>query len=155
MAARGLESVPGLVELDRTSLRERAMGVLRRAVSSGEIRPGTQLLETELSTTMGISRGTLREALRQLEYEGLVEVGERGRLTVRTLTDTDVRDVFVVRAALEGLAAAILTGRADRAVVVAPLRAALDDLAAAGGRSSTWSMSIWPSIGCCANCPAT
>ena len=41
------------------------------------------------------------EALRQLEYEGLIEVGERGRLTVRTLTDAEIVDMFAVRAALE------------------------------------------------------
>jgi DNA-binding GntR family transcriptional regulator len=133
MAARKSEPVAGLVELDRTSLRERAMSVLRGAVTSGEIQPGTRLVETELSAAMGISRGTLREALRQLEYEGLLEVGERGRLTVRTLTRTEVLDMFAVRAALEGLAASIVSARPDRAALVARLQAALADLEAAGG----------------------
>jgi len=133
MAVREPEPVAGLVALDRTSLRERAMGVLRSAVTSGEIAPGTKLVETELSAAMGISRGTLREALRQLEYEGLLEVGERGRLTVRTLTDAEVLDVFAVRVALEGLAASIVSARPDRAAVVARLRAAVADLEAAGG----------------------
>ena len=133
MAVREPEPVAGLVALDRTSLRERAMGVLRSAVTSGEIAPGTRLVETELSAAMGISRGTLREALRQLEYEGLLEVGERGRLTVRTLTDAEILDVFAVRAALEGLAASIVSARPDRAALVARLQAALADLEAAGG----------------------
>ena len=133
MAVREPEPVAGLVALDRTSLRERAMGVLRSAVTSGEIAPGTKLVETELSAAMGISRGTLREALRQLEYEGLLEVGERGRLTVRTLTDAEILDVFAVRAALEGLAASIVSARPDRAALVARLQAALDALEAAGG----------------------
>lgn len=132
MTARELEPVAGLVELDRTSLRERAMEVLRMAVSDGEIPPGTRLVETELSAMLGISRGTLREALRQLEYEGLVEVGERGRLTVRTLTDTEIRDVFAVRSALEGLAAATISTRPDRAVAIGSLRSALRGLDAAG-----------------------
>ena len=133
MAVREPEPVAGLVALDRTSLRERAMGVLRGAVTSGEIAPGTRLVETELSAALGISRGTLREALRQLEYEGLLEVGERGRLTVRTLTDAEILDVFAVRAALEGLAASIVSARPDRAALVARLQAALADLEAAGG----------------------
>jgi DNA-binding GntR family transcriptional regulator len=133
MAVREPEPVAGLVALDRTSLRERAMSVLRGAVTSGEIAPGTKLVETELSAAMGISRGTLREALRQLEYEGLLEVGERGRLTVRTLTDAEIMDVFAVRAALEGLAASIVSARPDRAALVARLQAALDALEAAGG----------------------
>src|SRR6478735_1892894 len=114
MAARELELVTGLVELDRTSLRERAMTMLRNALAAREIPPGTRLVETELSTAMGISRGTLREALRQLEYEGLVEVGERGRLTVRTLTHAELAEMFTVRAALEGLAAATISTRPDR-----------------------------------------
>ncbi len=106
MMARELKLITGLVELDRTSLRERALEMLRKAVTSREIEPGSRLVETELSAAMGISRGTLREALRQLEYEGLIEVGERGRLTVRTLTTSELADMFTVRAALEGLAAA-------------------------------------------------
>ena len=119
MMARELKLITGLVELDRTSLRERALEMLRKAVTSREIEPGSRLVETELSAAMGISRGTLREALRQLEYEGLIEVGERGRLTVRTLTDTELADMFTVRAALEGLAAASISTRPDRDMLLA------------------------------------
>lgn len=133
MAAHEPELVTGLVELDRTSLRERAMTVLRNALAAREIPPGTRLVETELSTAMGISRGTLREALRQLEYEGLVEVGERGRLTVRTATPAELRDMFTVRAALEGLAASIVSARPDRSAGVVRLRAAVDSFESAGG----------------------
>jgi DNA-binding GntR family transcriptional regulator len=133
MAVREPEPVAGLVALDRTSLRERAMSVLRSAVTSGEIQPGTRLVETELSAAMGISRGTLREALRQLEYEGLLEVGERGRLTVRTLARPEVLDMFAVRTTLEGLAASIVSARTDRAALVARLQTAVADLDAAGG----------------------
>ena len=133
MAVREPEPVAGLVALDRTSLRERAMGVLRSAVTSGEIAPGTRLVETELSAALGISRGTLREALRQMQQEGLVEAGERGRLTVRTLSDAEILDMFAVRAALEGLAAFIVSGRADRAALVVRLQAALDAIDEAKG----------------------
>jgi DNA-binding GntR family transcriptional regulator len=106
---------------------------LRTAVTSREIEPGSRLVETELSAAMGISRGTLREALRQLEYEGLIEVGERGRLTIRTLTDAELADMFSVRAALEGLAAAELSTRPDRDLWLGRLQAAVDALGAAGG----------------------
>ena len=61
-----LELVRGLVELDRTSLRERALEMLRKAVTAREIEPGSRLVETELSAAMGISRGTLREALERV-----------------------------------------------------------------------------------------
>ena len=133
MTARGPGMVAGLVELDRTSLRERALKMLRDAVASGEIAPGTRLVETELSARMSISRGTLREALRQLEYEGLIEVGERGRLTVRTLTDSELADMFIVRAALEGLAASVVTARSNRGMLVAQLEIALEAMEVAGG----------------------
>ena len=129
----GSGSVPGLVELDRTSLRERAMTVLRAAVSAGRIEPGTRLVETELSAALGIPRGTVREALRQLEHEGQLETGERARLTVRTLTEPEILDMVTVRAALEGLAAAIISARPDRAAPAVRLHAALDTLNAASG----------------------
>ena len=132
MMARELKLITGLVELDRTSLRERALEMLRKAVTAREIEPGSRLVETELSAAMGISRGTLREALRQLEYEGLIEVGERGRLTVRTLTDAELADMFTVRAALEGLAAATISTRPDRDLLLAELQTALDALRSRG-----------------------
>lgn len=131
--ARELKLITGLVALDRTSLRERALEMLRTAVTSREIEPGSRLVETELSAALGISRGTLREALRHLEYEGLIEVGERGRLTVRTLTDAELAGMFTVRAALEGRAAATISTRPDRDLLLAELQTALDALQAADG----------------------
>jgi DNA-binding GntR family transcriptional regulator len=119
--------------LAKTSLREQALDVLRNAVTSGEIAPGTHLVETELSAALSISRGTLREALRQLEQEGLVEPSERGRLRVRTLNAAEIADMFQVRSALEGLAAASLCRLKNRKPVVKQLQAALDALAAADG----------------------
>jgi DNA-binding GntR family transcriptional regulator len=119
--------------LAKTNLREQALRALRNAVTSGEIEPGTHLVETELSAALSISRGTLREALRQLQQEGLVEVTERGRLRVRTLSRSEIEDMFAVRSALEGLAAAILARRPERQAVVAALQSALDGLAAATG----------------------
>src|SRR6478672_8189688 len=133
MTSNGQVSGASLGGLAKTSLREQALDQLRNAVTSGEIAPGTRLVETELSAALGISRGTLREALRQLQQEGLVESGERDRLTVRTLSDQEILDMFAVRAALEWLAAFIVTGRADRAPLVGRLQEGLDALDAASG----------------------
>ena len=133
MTLSGLEAGTSLGGLSKTSLREQALDQLRNAVTSGELAPGTRLIETELSGALGISRGTLREALRQLQQEGLVEAGERGRLTVRTLSDAEILDMFAVRSALEGLAAAIVAGLPDRPALVPRLQAALDALEAARG----------------------
>lgn len=119
--------------LAKTSLREQALDVLRNAVTSGEIAPGTHLVETELSAALSISRGTLREALRQLEQEGLVEPSERGRLRVRTLNAVEIEDMFEVRSALEGLAVAALCRLKNRKSVVRQLQSALDALADATG----------------------
>src|SRR6476619_6264494 len=125
--------VPRLGGLAKTSLREQALDVLRNAITSGEIAPGTHLVETELSAALSISRGTLREALRQLEQEGLVEPSERGRLRVRTLSAAEIEEMFQVRSALEGLAAALLCRLKNRKTVIRKLQAALDALAAATG----------------------
>jgi len=122
--------------LEKTSLREQALAALRNALTSGEIAPGTHLVETELSAMLGISRGTLREALRQLQQEGLVEAAERGRLRARTLSVREIDEMFVVRAALEGLAAYLIAASPDRSEMVPQLQRALDDLAAASGSLS-------------------
>ena len=119
--------------LTKTNLREQALAALRNAITSGEIEPGTHLVETELSAALSISRGTLREAMRQLQQEGLVEPAERGRLRVRTLSPSEIEDLFAVRSALEGLAAATLAGRNNRDEVVTQLQTALDKLGAATG----------------------
>ena len=115
-----------LLGLQKTNLRQQAVTALRTAITSGELRPRSALVETELSERLQISRGTLREALRQLQQEGLVVTGARGRLHVRHLDTKEIQDIFSVRAALEGLAAAEIAKHAERARIVADLRAALD-----------------------------
>lgn len=124
--------LPPLAELGRTSLREQALASLRRAISSGTIKPGTRMVEADLSAQLGISRGTLREAMRQLQQEGLVEADARGRLSVRSLGTAEIIDIFLVRGALEALAVRTLCAREDRASALGALRATLDGMAAAG-----------------------
>jgi DNA-binding GntR family transcriptional regulator len=120
-----------LLGLEKKSLREQALSALRTAITSGELEPGRHLVETELSDMLQISRGTLREALRQLEQEGLLAAGPRGRLSVRHLDAKEIRDIFAVRAALESLAARTLCELPDRAQVTASLRTAIEAMAAA------------------------
>jgi DNA-binding GntR family transcriptional regulator len=120
-----------LLGLEKKSLREQALSALRTAITSGELEPGRHLVETELSDMLQISRGTLREALRQLEQEGLLSAGPRGRLSVRHLDAKEIRDIFAVRAALESLAARTLCELPDRAQVTASLRTAIEAMAAA------------------------
>lgn len=117
-----------LLRLEKTSLREQALSSLRRAITSGQIRPGTHLVETELSEAMQISRGTLREAMRQLQQEGLISSGARGRMSVRHLDTKEIRDIFAVRAALESLAVRELSGQLDRQGAVQVLRDAVREM---------------------------
>jgi DNA-binding GntR family transcriptional regulator len=124
-----------LLGLEKKSLREQALSALRTAITSGELEPGRHLVETELSDMLQISRGTLREALRQLEQEGLLSAGPRGRLSVRHLDSKEIRDIFAVRAALESLAVRTLCELPDRAAVIASLRSAVDAMAAAAEAS--------------------
>jgi DNA-binding GntR family transcriptional regulator len=120
--------VEPLSSLDRTTLRERAVEALRSAITSGQYRPGDHLGEVELAKHLGISRGTVREALRHLQQEGLVTAGNRGMLRVNSVSPREVRELFRVRAALEGLAAAEIIASPRRSEAVATLRAALDQL---------------------------
>jgi DNA-binding GntR family transcriptional regulator len=117
-----------LMRLEKTSLRQQALTALRRAITTGELPPRTHLVETELSEALQISRGTLREAMRQLQQEGLISAGARGRLSVRHLDTKEIRDIFDVRAALESLAARELASRPDRSADVAALRHAVDEM---------------------------
>ena len=87
-------------------LRQQVIDALRAAIADGRYAPGDRLVERELCEALQVSRPILREALRQLEAEGLVRnVPQRG-LEVVTLTAEDVRQIYQVRGALESLAAA-------------------------------------------------
>jgi DNA-binding GntR family transcriptional regulator len=121
-------SVEPLPSLDRSTLRERALRALRSAITSGQYRPGDHLGEVELATRLGISRGTVREALRHLQQEGLVTAGHRGMLRVNKLTPKEIRGLYQVRAALEGLAVATIIRSFRRDAALATLRAALSRL---------------------------
>ena len=122
-------SVEPLASLDRSTLRERALEALRAAILAGQYRPGDHLGEVELAGSLGVSRGTVREALRHLQQEGLVTAGNRGMLRVNSLTPGEVRELFEVRAALESLAVRELIASPRRAAAVAALREALGHLA--------------------------
>lgn len=122
-----------LSNLDRSTLRERALEALRSAITSGRYRPGDHLGEVELATHLGISRGTVREALRHLQQEGLVTAGNRNRLSVSTISAKNVRELFRVRAALEGLAVSEIIASANREAAVATLRKALNQLTDTAG----------------------
>ena len=78
---------------------------LRRAIGEGDLVPGQQLNEAELSRRLGVSRGPLREAMQRLTQEGLlVSISNRGVFVIE-VTDDDVRDMYLARTAVERAAA--------------------------------------------------
>jgi DNA-binding GntR family transcriptional regulator len=88
---------------------------LRRRILDLELPPGRRLYEPELSAALNVSRTPLREALRLLLAEDLVDQLPTGGMVVRPLSETDIHELYGVRAALEGLIAAEAAGRLDDA----------------------------------------
>ena len=121
-------SVESLSALDRSTLRERSLEALRSAILSGRYRPGDHLGEVELAGSLGVSRGTVREALRHLQQEGLVTAGNRGMLRVNSLSSAEVHELFRVRAALEGLAVREVIASPRREAAAETLRTAVERL---------------------------
>lgn len=78
---------------------------LTQAILGGNFDGGMQMVETELQKQFGVSRSPIREALRDLEKKGLVEIIPRRGTFLKKVTHKDVEDIFPVRAVLEGLAA--------------------------------------------------
>lgn len=94
-------------------IREQVASILRDAIVDMRLAPGQLVVERQLCEMTMASRPSVREALRQLEAEGLVE-SQNGRGTFVTVVSADIaRDVYQVRAELEGLAVQLFTERAD------------------------------------------
>jgi DNA-binding GntR family transcriptional regulator len=111
--------VVALGSVNRQTLREQVLDRLRRGILSGEIPAGTKLAEVDLAEQLSVSRGTVREALRVLQRDGLAEGEERLSLRVRKLTSKEIAELFSVRSALEV--------EAGMELLVAPNRDALLD----------------------------
>ncbi|MDT5031046.1 MAG: hypothetical protein QOC94_1217 [Actinoplanes sp.] len=88
-------------ELESYSLVELAVNRLSQEILSGRSDPGERLVEEQLTRRLGISRAPLREALRLLAQQGLVEHTPRRGARVATLSDADVRELYEVRDVLE------------------------------------------------------
>lgn len=86
-------------------LRRQVLDELRQSIIRGRLAPGSRLIEREMITMMGVSRTVIREALRQLESEGLVSIIPNKGPVVRELSSTEAGDLYSIRAVLEGLAA--------------------------------------------------
>lgn len=117
--------------INRLTLREQVWATLREEILDGTLAAGTRLGEVELSERLGVSRGTVREALRRLQQSGLVEGEDRLGLSVASFSASQLRELFSVRAALEALAATSIVrqGRGEEAAAL--LQGMLPDPASA------------------------
>src|SRR5512135_1313048 len=98
-------------------LRRQVAEELRQSIISGRLGPGARLVERELIAMMGVSRTVIREALRQLESEGLVAMIPNKGPVVRELTLAESKDLYSIRAVLEGLAARLFVQNANDQLV--------------------------------------
>jgi DNA-binding GntR family transcriptional regulator len=116
-----------LPPVERSSTLEQVHRVLRDAIIEGSIPPGAHLRELHLAGDLATSRGTVREAIRHLVQEGLVEhVLHRGNF-VQSLSLSDRLDVYVAREAIEvGVATRLL--RQEEPIDVAPMEDAMQEL---------------------------
>jgi DNA-binding GntR family transcriptional regulator len=93
------------------TLREKILETIRDAILKGSLRPGERVSEPELAERFGISRTPIREAFRQLESEGYLEVIPRKGAVVATLSERDVVEFYAIKSILEGHAARIAAER--------------------------------------------
>jgi len=110
--------------LEAPSLVHLAADAIRKMILSGALAPGDRLIEERLTEELGISRPPLREALRLLQQEGLIETRPRRGSTVTILTDQDVFEILTLRSAFERLAIELGVPVRDPARL-APVHAAL------------------------------
>ncbi len=108
-----------------------AYGALLAEIRNGHLSPGDRLRETELATRFGVSRTPVREAIRQLEADGLVTHLPRVGATVRTLDYSEVMELYEMRSVLE-CTAARMAARAASDVEIAELTAISEELAQVG-----------------------
>lgn len=114
-----------------TSQRDKAYHAIRRLLILQQIREGERLREPAWAKTIGVNRMALREAFARLEAEGLIERGPKTGYFTPTLSDRDIREILIVRAALEATAIeSIIREKRNTRRHLQPLSQAIDQLQA-------------------------
>ncbi|CAN5826035.1 GntR family transcriptional regulator [soil metagenome] len=103
---------------DNLTLRERVHDHLKQEILANRYAPGSLLLEVPLSASLGVSRGPIREALRSLEAEGLVQITPRRGAVVTSLSRRDFLEAYQVRESLEVLGVRLAVPRLTEAALV-------------------------------------
>jgi DNA-binding GntR family transcriptional regulator len=90
---------------------------LREAILTGRLKAGERLVEERLAEELGVSRNPVREAIRALASEGLIDVAARRGASVAVMSDQEARETVEVRALLEGQNARLAARRHDKQVI--------------------------------------
>jgi DNA-binding GntR family transcriptional regulator len=102
---------------EHSSLHGQVIAELRRAILTGRLKAGERLVEGKLADELGVSRNPVREAIRVLASEGLVDVAERRGASVAIMSDSEARETIEVRALLEGQNARLAARRHDKELI--------------------------------------
>ena len=98
----------GKKDVNNHSLAEQVADTLRKMYLNGDFKPGQRLIETELADQLKVSRGPIRDALKTLQEEGIVNIEPYKGTFINKLSDEDLEDIYLLRGAIEGLGAKIL-----------------------------------------------
>lgn len=94
---------------DKYSLRGRVFNRIREDILSGKYEEHEELKEVAIGEELGVSRTPVREAFRQLELEGLIQIVPNKGAYVTGITAKDVKDIYMIRSSLEGMCARLAT----------------------------------------------
>ena len=99
------------LQTPNSTLAEQVLHAIQAAIVDGDLAPGSKLKEPDLARAYGTSRGPLREAIRQLEARGLVQLTPHAGARVTDLSVKQLLDIYELREALEGMACRLAAGR--------------------------------------------
>lgn len=99
--------------IQKQNISEELVGYIKQQILNGELNPGDRIVETKLARELGISQTPVREALRQLQGEGVVSILPNKGPIVRTLDIDDAYEIYSIRSMLEGLAIRLATQHAS------------------------------------------
>jgi DNA-binding GntR family transcriptional regulator len=111
---------------------ETAYAVLREAIVTNTLKPGTRLRADDLAKKLGVSKTPVREALRKLQAEDLITVQPGNALTVKSISEQQLFEIYYTREALEGMAARLAAENAGQ-IELAKLRAIHAEMKGAAG----------------------
>ena len=100
-----------MTELGYKTLRESIVDIIRKRIINRELQPGQKIVEQELAKEFKTSRAPIREALRELENEGLVEYVRNAGCSVKEITFEESFEIYLMRANYEIMAVRLLGGK--------------------------------------------